>query len=137
MSSFPLRPCRLAIGQSLGCDAGSIPQVDRSAALVIYGAASHSRFVPGRICATSATLVVGQDFISGGENSFCLLITLSSFGSLIFLITGTFHPKRWSLSSPCCPALKVFALNFYPLNLTLAGEAKAKVYLHQTALSSP
>jgi hypothetical protein len=54
---------------------------------------------------------------------------------LIFLIPGTFHPKRWSLSSPRCPASKHFPLNSDPLNLALTG--KAEVCLHQNALSSP
>ena len=65
-----------------------------------------------------------------------LLLTLSTFGSLVFLIPGTFHPRRWPLSSesPLCPASKYFALNSNPLNLALTR--KAEVCLHQTALSS-
>jgi len=47
----------------------------------------------------------------------------------------TFHPKRWPPSSPCRRALKDFALNSNPLNLTLAG--KVKVCPHQNVLSSP
>jgi hypothetical protein len=32
---------------------------------------------------------------------FCLQPTSSSFTLSIFLIPGTFHPRRWSLASPC------------------------------------
>ncbi len=44
------------------------------------------------------------------------------------------YPKRWSLSSPFCPASRHFTSNSIPLNLALAG--KAEIYLHQNALSS-
>src|SRR6266849_2734564 len=71
----------------------------------------------------------------GCQNYFCLLLTLSTFGSPIFLIPGIFHPKRWSLSSPCCPASEYLPLDSNPLNLALIG--KAEVCLHQNALSSP
>jgi hypothetical protein len=53
----------------------------------------------------------------------------------MFLVPGTFHPKRWSLSSAICPALKHFLSNSNPLNLALTW--KAEVCLHQNALSSP
>src|SRR5260370_32767525 len=70
------------------------------------------------------------------QNCFHLLPTTSlNFGSAIFLIPGTFHPKRRPPSSPCRRALKDFALNSNPLNLTLAG--KAKVCPRQNVLSSP
>src|SRR6266566_6997839 len=69
------------------------------------------------------------------QNCICRLLTLSPFGSLIFLIPGTFHPKRWSLSFPCCPASHHLSLNSNPLNLALTGQAE--VCLHQNALSSP
>src|SRR5882757_8209223 len=69
------------------------------------------------------------------QNCFCLLITLSNFGSPIFLIPGTFHPKRWSLSSPRCPASNIFPFGSDPLNLALIW--KAEVSLHRHALSSP
>src|SRR6266567_8818136 len=32
---------------------------------------------------------------------FCLPPTSSVFGLEIFLIPGTFHPRRWPLASPC------------------------------------
>jgi hypothetical protein len=69
------------------------------------------------------------------QNCFCLLITLSNFGSLTFPIPGTFHPKRSSLSSPCCPVSEHFPLNSDLLNLALTW--KPQVSLHQNALSSP
>src|SRR6266849_6171634 len=69
------------------------------------------------------------------QTFFCLLLTLSTLISSIFLIPGTFHPKRWPLSSPLCPASKNFPLNSNPLNLALIW--KAQVCLHQTDLSSP
>src|SRR6266852_9848156 len=69
------------------------------------------------------------------QNCFCLLLTLSGFSSPKFLIPGIFHPKRWSPSSPCCPASERFPLNSSPLNLALTG--KAEVCLHQNAPSSP
>src|SRR6266852_1909863 len=69
------------------------------------------------------------------QNYFCLLLTLSNLGSLIFLIPGTFHPKRWSLSSSRCPASKYFPLNSDPLNLALIW--KVQICLHHNALSSP
>jgi hypothetical protein len=65
----------------------------------------------------------------------CLLLTLSSFGSIMSLIPGTFHPKRWSISSPCCPASNHFSLNSNPLNLALTGKPDDR--LHQNVLSSP
>src|SRR5713101_6015985 len=73
-------------------------------------------------------------YFQGCQTYFCLPIALSNLGCLIFLIPGTFHLKRWSLSSPCCPASDHFPLNSDPTNLALTG--KAEVYLHQTALSS-
>src|SRR6266852_2552732 len=68
------------------------------------------------------------------QNCFCLLLTLSTFRLLIFLIPATFHPKRWSFSSPRCPGSEHFPLNSNPLDLALIG--KAEVYPHQNALSS-
>ena len=57
-SSRPRGPCGLAIGKSLGCDAGPIPTVDTSVPLRAktksVDSHSHSRFVPGWICPTSA-----------------------------------------------------------------------------------
>ena len=41
----------------------------------------------------------------------CLPNTVTNLRSAIFLISGTFHPKRWSLSSPY-PSLKHFHLGF-------------------------
>src|SRR5713101_2341618 len=64
------------------------------------------------------------------QKCFCLRLTLSTSGTLIFLIPGTFHPKRWSLSSALCPASKYFSLNSNPLNLALIG--KAEVCVHPT-----
>src|ERR1700733_10502406 len=84
------------------------------------------------VCDTSSCLT---SHFRDCQNSFCLLLTLSNLRSLIFLIPGTFHPKRWSLSYPCCPASKHFHLNSNPLNLALTG--KAEVCIHQNALSSP
>src|SRR6266852_6048510 len=69
------------------------------------------------------------------QNCFCLPLTSSIFTFTIFLIPGTFHPKRWSISSPRCPASNVFPLNSDPLNLALIG--KAEVCIHPNALSSP
>jgi hypothetical protein len=63
------------------------------------------------------------------------LVDLERLSSSIFLIPGTFHPKRWSLSSPRRPASKNFALDSDPPNLALTG--KAQVCHHQTAPSSP
>jgi hypothetical protein len=57
-----------------------------------------------------------------------------SFGSTVFLIPGTFHPKRLSLSSPCCPALNNLPLDSNPLNLALT--AKRDVLIHRGVLSS-
>src|SRR6266849_218835 len=68
------------------------------------------------------------------QNCFCLLLTLSNLLSLVFLIPGTSHPKRWSLPSPCCPTSVFFPSNSNPVKLALAG--KAQVCLHQNALSS-
>jgi hypothetical protein len=45
------------------------------------------------------------------------------------------HPRRWSLSSPCCPASEYFVFDSNPLDLTLTW--KAEVCLHQNALFSP
>src|SRR6266852_1116164 len=70
----------------------------------------------------------------GCQDCFCLLRTLSPLGSLVFLIPGTSHLKRWLLSSPCCPASEHFPLNSNPLNLALIW--KAEVNPHQNALSS-
>src|SRR6266481_6363663 len=69
------------------------------------------------------------------QNCFCQLLSLSTFISIKYLIRGTFHPKRSSLSSPSCPALNHFPLDSNPLNLALA--AKLDVFLHQDVLSSP
>src|SRR5712691_11210289 len=69
------------------------------------------------------------------QNFFCQLITLSDFTFFIFPIPGTFHPKRWSLSSPRCPASNIFPFHFNPLNLALTR--KAEVSFHPNALSSP
>src|SRR6266849_2044485 len=53
------------------------------------------------------------------QNHFFLLLTLSSLTLLIFLIPGTFHPKRSSLSSPRCPASEHFSLDSNPIILAL------------------
>jgi hypothetical protein len=66
---------------------------------------------------------------------FCLLLTLSPLSLKRFLTPGTFHPKQWSLSSPCCPASKHFTLDSYALNLDLTG--KPQVRLHRNVISSP
>jgi hypothetical protein len=84
------------------------------------------------VCDTSNYLAF---HFRGCQNCFRLLLTLSTLGSLISLIPGTFHPKRWSLSSPRCPASKHLCLNSDPLNLALTG--KPAVRLHQNVLSSP
>ncbi len=55
--------------------------------------------------------------------------------TMIYLIPGTFHPKRWPLPSPCCPVSEYFTLNSYPLNLALTG--KPEVCLHQNDLLFP
>src|ERR1700674_2864657 len=68
------------------------------------------------------------------QNCFCQLLTLSTFTLKIYLIRGTFHPKRSSLSSPCCPALNHSPLNSNRLNLALTG--KLDVLLHRNVLSS-
>src|SRR6266436_96983 len=68
------------------------------------------------------------------QNCFCPLITLSPFTYTISPIPDTFHPKRWSLSSPCCPASMNFTLFSNPLNLALTR--KPEVCPHQNALSS-
>src|SRR5882757_9096743 len=68
------------------------------------------------------------------QNCFCRpLAAFTPFGSLIFLIPGTFHPRRWSLSSPCCPTSEYFPLNSNPLNL--APTRKPDVRLPQNVLS--
>src|SRR6266852_4744954 len=69
------------------------------------------------------------------QNCFCLPLTLSASRLLVFLTPGTFHPKRWSLSSPRCPASKHFTFYSDPLNLALTG--KSEICLHQIALSFP
>src|SRR6266849_3476505 len=66
---------------------------------------------------------------------FHLPITLSTFRSTIFPIPDTFHPKRWSLSSPRCPTSK--DLNFNSDRLSLALTGKPDVRLHQIVLSFP
>src|SRR6266852_7070270 len=66
---------------------------------------------------------------------FYLLITLSNFGSPIFPIPGTFHPKRSSPSSPSCPASKNLYFTSNPLNLALTGNSDLR--LHQTVVSFP
>jgi hypothetical protein len=66
---------------------------------------------------------------------FCLLLTLLALTSPLFPIPDTFHPKRSSLPSPCCPASNILYLNSNPLNLALTG--KPDVRLHQNVLSSP
>ena len=42
----------------------------------------------------------------------------------LYGIPHIFHPKRWLLSSPYCPASKLFPLNLNPLNLALNGKAE-------------
>src|SRR6266849_3618231 len=69
------------------------------------------------------------------QNCICRLITLSTLTSLISLIPGTFHPKRWSSSSALCPASVHLYLNSNPHNPALIG--KAEVCLHQNGLSFP
>jgi hypothetical protein len=63
------------------------------------------------------------------QDCFCLLLTLSNLTSPISLILGTYHLKRWSFSSPCCPTSEHFALISNPLNLALKL-GKAEVSLH-------
>ena len=46
------------------------------------------------------------------RNYFCLLLNSPLFTLLVFLILGTFHPKRLSLPSPCCPVSKCLSLEF-------------------------
>src|SRR6266849_8237359 len=41
-----------------------------------------------------------------------LPLTSSIFTFTIFLIPGTFHPKRWSISSPRCSSLEILYLEF-------------------------
>jgi hypothetical protein len=50
---------------------------------------------------------------------------LSPFGFPIFLIPGTFHLKRWSLSSAPCPASEEFPFNSNPPDLCLAKPKSA------------
>src|SRR6267154_1258027 len=69
------------------------------------------------------------------RNYFCLLLALATSPSVIFPIPGTFHPKRWSLSSARCPASNHFTLNSDPLNLALTWKSEA--CLRQNALSCP
>ena len=68
---------------------------------------------------------------------FCLPLTLSNSGSSIFLIPDTFQPRRWALSSRCCPASNYFPLNSNTPSLKLSLTGKVQVYLHRDALSSP
>jgi hypothetical protein len=84
------------------------------------------------VCETSIWMAFHfRDF----QHCFYPLLTLSNFGSLIFLILGTFHPKRWSLSSALRQVSKRFPLDLNFLNLALTR--KAEVCLQQNALSSP
>ena len=46
------------------------------------------------------------------QTYFCLPNTVTNLRSAIFLISGTFHPKRWSLSSPYPTSLKQVPLGF-------------------------
>src|SRR6266478_4370374 len=69
------------------------------------------------------------------QNCFCPLLISSTSTFLISLIPGTFHPRQWPLSSPCCPALKNFSFDSSRLNPALTG--KADIRLHQNILSSP
>src|SRR6266446_5895733 len=69
------------------------------------------------------------------QNCFCPQLTLTTSTFLISLIPGTFHPRQWSLSSPCCPASEHFALNSNPLNPALTGQTDVR--LHQSVLPSP
>src|SRR6266478_4381397 len=69
------------------------------------------------------------------QNCFCPLLTFPTSTLLVSLTPGTFHPRRWPLSSPCCPTSKAFPFTSHPLNPALAG--KADVCLHQNVLSSP
>src|SRR6266403_4778984 len=69
------------------------------------------------------------------QNCFRPLLTLSTSTFIMSLIPGTFHPRQWPLSSPCCPASKYLSFISNPLNLALTG--KADVRLRQNALSSP
>ena len=69
-----LEPCALAIGKRLGSDAGAIPGADRSSAhLIRKHTISHSQFVLGRICLTSAIPILAFNSISGIAEtiSFC------------------------------------------------------------------
>jgi len=84
------------------------------------------------VCDTSRCLAF---YFRDCQNCFCLLITSSTFGSSIFLIQGTYHPKRWSLSFALCPASNHLPLDSDALNLALSG--RAEVYLHQNVLLSP
>ena len=65
MSSLALGPRGLAIGKGLGSDAGFIPGVERSVSPLIWRNTSHSRFILGWICPTSAILHLGFYSISG------------------------------------------------------------------------
>ena len=125
------------MGKSFARDAGVIPRADRSAALLTWqrNIAGHSRFVPGWICPTSAIPLVEFRSISRivKATSVCCS-TQRNFTLMIFLIPGTFHPKRWSLSSPRCPASKHSTLYSNPLDLALTG--KSKVCPYQNALYS-
>jgi hypothetical protein len=91
----------------------------------------------GGICPTSSgnLHLVWHSISRNCQNSFCLLLTLSTLHSLMSFIPDTFHPKRSSLSSPCCPAMNGSPLYSNPLYVALT--AKLDVFLHQNVLSSP
>jgi hypothetical protein len=70
MSSLPLELFGSAMGRSPGTDAGAIPRADRSVPPLRWSnAASHSRFICGWICPTSAIPLVGWHSISGTAKS--------------------------------------------------------------------
>ena len=70
------------IGRSLDCDARAIPGADTSM--------GHVPVIP-----TPARLqLVWTSHFRGCQDCFCLLLTLSNFGSPMLLIPGIFHPKR-------------------------------------------
>jgi hypothetical protein len=78
---------------------------------------------------TLPVIPIPDSFLGGSAPS------LRYFRSPIFHIPGTSHPKRWSLSSPPCPASKHSPFDSDPLNLALTG--KTEVGLPQNTPSSP
>ena len=58
------------------------------------------------------------------RNFFCLQLTLSASPFGIFLIPGTFHPRRSSLAWPCWPTSNLSPLNSNPLYLAPTRERR-------------